>query len=189
MPFLGIDQSLTATGVCLVGDDGKPSALFTVDPGSRRGAERLSFVKEAVSTLLGPIVQFVCFEGYSYDSTSRQHALGEVGGVLKLLVYEHHLPYLEVSPASLKKFATGKSTASSKRDGASKGDMIMAAEAEGIAVADDNQADAYFLATVARFFFTKERPLKRAQMEVLRQLAAPQPRARRRVRRMIKHAL
>lgn len=181
MPYVGIDQSLNGTGLCRLSDEGTEAEAWTIDAEGRRGPERLLHVKNRVSTLLGNAVQFVCVEGYAYDSVSHHHALGEVGGVLKLLIHERGIPQLVVPPASLKKFATGNSRAS-------KEDMV-AAVPNWVKVDDDNQADAFFLACVARFFHLGVRPQTRAQMEVLRRLAVPQPRVKRRVRKLVKNAL
>ena len=82
-------------------------------------------------------------EGYAYAATGRVFELGEMGGVVRLLAFERDLPVSVVAPAALKRFATGHARAE-------KADMVDAARAEGVRVADDNQADAYFLAQIGR---------------------------------------
>lgn len=183
MPFLGVDQSLRAAGVCRLSDAGSVDELYTIDPGKRRGPARLAFIEASVQRSLSSNVQFVCFEGYSYDSVSRHFALGEVGGVLQLLAYKLDIPALAVAPASLKKFATGKSNASKEA-------MCRAAEKLGVDIGDDddNQADAFFLATIARYIGRGDQPNIRAQLEVLQQLRNPVRKRVRRVRRLIKNA-
>lgn len=182
MSFLGVDQSLRAPGVCSLAADGTVEALFTIDPGKRRGAARLAYIEEQVAEVLTPATRFVCLEGYAYDSVSRHFALGEVGGVLQLLAYKLRVPALAVAPAALKKFATGKSTASKEA-------MCEAATAAGVNVGDeDDQADAFFLASIARYIGLGERPRKRAQLEVLHQLQHPAPKKVRRIRRFVKNA-
>lgn len=182
MPFLGIDQSLRGTGLCLLSEAGEVLSLKTVRLGASRGAARLACIHAAVLAQLSSVT-FVAMEGYSYNSTSRHFDLGEVGGVLKLMLHEREIPFLSVAPCALKKYATGNSEASKEA-------MMEAAHKHGIDVHDDNQADAFFLADVARQFSLDLCPRNRCQLEVLHQLKSPPPpRRRRAVRRTLKNAL
>ena len=55
----------------------------------------------------------VVVEGYSFSSrNSQSHALGELGGVVRLALYEAGVSYIDVPPTSRAKFATGKGNAS-----------------------------------------------------------------------------
>ena len=55
----------------------------------------------------------VLVEGYSFGSRASQaHAAGELGGVIRLGLYEAGISYVDVPPTCLKKFATGKGNAS-----------------------------------------------------------------------------
>lgn len=183
MAFLGMDQSLNGTGLCLLSREREVKHLSTVAPGKRVGPERLAFIKSSVAALLEANVVFVSMEGYSYNSVGRVFELGEVGGVLKLLIFESNLPLLVVPPASLKLFAAGNANAE-------KEDMVAAAEAAGVGVSDDNQADAYFLALISWFLQTGAEPETRAQGDVLHALKEPPPKKKkRRIRRLIKNAL
>ena len=156
----------------------------TVDPGKRVAMERLLYVKNVVESFLEAGVQFVAFEGYSYNSVGRVFELGEMGGVLKLLAYEKGVPSIIVPPVSLKKFATGNS-------GADKSAMMARAEIEmGRKPADDNQADAFFLSLIARYAHTGEMPPVRARVEVLNKLIHPVAKQqKRRVRRLVPNHL
>lgn len=181
--FLGIDQSLNATGLCLVDADGRPTHGETVTPAPRKGAERLAYVKACAMRCLARGVKFVALEGYAYNSVGRVFELGEVGGVLRLLVFEHGLAYVIVAPASLKKFATGNPEAE-------KTEMVAAAVRVGFAAEDDNQADAFFLAQIARAHHLGLTPNVRAQLEVLHSLRNPKKKpAARRVRRTVRNAI
>jgi Holliday junction resolvasome RuvABC endonuclease subunit len=181
--FLGVDQSLNGTGICLLDATGTPVRLETVRPGKRRDVERLAHVKSRLLHTLKSSIKFGCFEGYAYHSTGRVFELGEIGGVLKLTVFEHRIPYLVVSPASLKKFAT-------RNSGAKKAAMVKQAVAEGADVADDNQADAFFLAMIARHIHTGITPATRARMDVVHLLLHPPVKKRKpRPRKLVKHPL
>lgn len=181
MSFLGIDQSLNATGVCRLGAGGSVVAIATVDPKGARDGDRLILVKRAVASMTAE-VQFAALEGYSYDSVGRVFELGEIGGVVKVLLHESGIEYVVVPPAQLKKFATGNSSAS-------KEDMIAHARNQDCIVADDNQADAFFLARIAHTYI-RGGATRRCEMEVLHALRNPTPKkSRRRVRRLVKAAI
>jgi len=183
MLFLGVDQSLNGTGLCLLTDDGIVVHLETVHPGLRRGVERLAYVKSRVVTLLTPNVKFVGIEGYAYDCVGRVFELGEVGGVLRLCIHESQLSYVDVAPACVKKFATKNPTAKKEA-------MVQAAVALGARVTDDNQADAFFLAMIARHVHTGIAPSTRAQLEVIYRLQNPlEKKPVRRIRTLTKNTM
>lgn len=186
MAFLGVDQSLNGTGLCVVDAAGCVLRIETIDVGLRRGAERLAFIEARTESLLDGKIQFVCVEGYSYNSTGTVFELGEVGGVLKLLFFKKGLAFTTVTPAALKKFAVGDHQASKEA-------LIIAArstEEGGVDARDDNQADAYFLASVARMLHVNPpRDTPRHRLEVLHQLRNPERKTVRRVRRLVKNAL
>jgi len=82
----------------------------------------------------------VVLEGYSYGSKGRAiFDVGELGGVIRLTLYEHATPVAIVAPATLKKFTTGKGNAS-------KDQMLAAAIRRWAFEGDDNNAaDAWML--------------------------------------------
>lgn len=185
MAYLGIDQSLTATGLSLVSDNGYILHLETVDPGKLRGAARLSFIKEQLLRFMGLAkdkITGAAYEGYAYDAVGRVFQLGEVGGVVQLTLHEQSIKAVSVAPVALKKFATG----SPKAD---KDAMIAAAGRGGTYARDDNQADAFFLARIA-YLLGSGRPGKtRAEIEVLHAIKNPKVKIARRVRKLVKHAV
>lgn len=182
--YLGIDASLTGTGLCLTTSIGTVVRLTTIDTDGLRGASRLKEIKRVADLFIPDDTVFAAIEGYAYHEVGRVFELGEVGGVLRLLVHERNIPYVEVPPASLKKFATGSS-------GASKAHMIDAAKEAGAIPVDDNQADAFFLARVAAAAHADGRGLKhRREVEVVHNLLHPKPkRSRKRPRRLVPNAL
>jgi crossover junction endodeoxyribonuclease RuvC len=181
MSFLGIDQSLNATGICRMDDVGSVVALATVNPGDAKDGARLILVKRAIAAIASEI-EFAALEGYSYDSVGRVFELGEIGGVVKVLLIESNIPYVVVPPSMLKKFATGNSSAS-------KEDMVDTAKERGCMTTDDNQADAFFLACIARAY-AKGTARSRCEMDVVHALKNPTPKkTKRRVRRLVKAAI
>jgi Holliday junction resolvasome RuvABC endonuclease subunit len=131
-----------------------------------------------------PEVEFAALEGYSYNSVGHVFELGEVGGVIKVLLIEHMLPYVVVPPVLVKKFATGSVHAN-------KDAMLAAAVQRGHDFGDnDDQADAFFLARIA-LAYAKNAAEHRCEMEVLHTLRNPpkDKKPKRRVRRLIKNAV
>ncbi len=140
MNVVGVDLSLRATGVAC--GDGSTLTIQT----KQRGMDRLTDLRSQIlvacsadlHSLLTP--DLVCIEGYSYGSKfSHAHALGELGGVIRLALHEANVPYVDIPPTVVKKYATG-------RGNASKGEMLAAAirrlDYQG---ASDNEADALWL--------------------------------------------
>lgn len=127
---VGLDLSLTATGIC------------TADQGwliksKAKGMERIEAIRFKVSTSVLDTV--VLIEGYSFGSrNSHAHELGELGGVIRHTFYRHNTPYIDVPPATLKLFATGKGNAN-------KDMMIASAVRSGCPYDDNNIVDAWWL--------------------------------------------
>jgi crossover junction endodeoxyribonuclease RuvC len=103
MRILGLDLSLTSTGYSLNGNTGIIST-------KTKGPERLSIVNKTVLQLcLDESVDCVIVEGYSFASRNSQaHSIGELGGCIRMTLWECNIPYVEVPPTSRAKFATGK---------------------------------------------------------------------------------
>ncbi len=184
--YLGIDASLEGTGLCLVSSAGLVLRSATVLPRGLRDMARLAMIKAATLAFVdGGDVAFVAIEGYAYGAVNQAFSLGEIGGVLRLLVHEEYdLSRVDVPPASLKKWATGSSAAD-------KDAMVAAAVAEGARPGDHNQADAYFLAKIALALSVDDpvaRPRERSKLEVIRSLVSPSPKKMRpRPRRLVKN--
>lgn len=101
-----LDLSLTSTGV--VRADGTYGTIRLRTKGMRRLAELRRLVLEAVRGC-----DLVAIEGYSYGARGRAVvSLGELGGVVRLALWDAGIPYLEVPPTVVKKYATGKGNAS-----------------------------------------------------------------------------
>jgi Holliday junction resolvasome RuvABC endonuclease subunit len=180
--YLGIDSSLEGTGLSLVSVTGHEIRSETVSTGVR-GVHRLAAIKQSTQLFIPEDVVFAAFEGYAYHAVGQVFELGEVGGVLRLLVHERNISYVDVPPINLKKFATGSTSAS-------KDQMVEAARAAGASPADDNQADAFFLAQIALACSGSANHLRRSQMEVVHRLLNPEAKKpRRRARRLVKNAV
>jgi len=166
MRILGLDLSLTATGVAWEGGTGLISTKL-------RGMERLDHIAGAVAELVWNGVHFttdlVVMEGYSFGSQGRSvFDIGELGGVIKLELYRHNVPVVEVAPAMLKKFATGKGNVGK--------DEVLAAAIRKYAFegTNNNEADAWILYWMGRLHYDRNvEPLYDYQREALEKIEWP----------------
>jgi crossover junction endodeoxyribonuclease RuvC len=143
MRVVGLDLSLTCTGVAVEEGEGRS---FTIEPARRRGMERLDFIREGVLTYAAPgalNADIVVIEGYSFNSKQGGEHLGELGGVVRLALWDLGIRFVDVSPASLKTYATGKGNA--------KKEVVFAAAIRrlGYEGNDHNEADALWLRAMA----------------------------------------
>jgi Holliday junction resolvasome RuvABC endonuclease subunit len=137
MNIAGIDLSLTSTGYSINGDTGVIATKY-------RGPERLSIVSNLVLELIADSsVDVVIIEGYSFASRNSQaHSIGELGGCVRMRLWEFNVPFIDVPPKCRAKFATGKGNAS-------KNEVISAISAKtGIVwsgAGSDDRCDAWIL--------------------------------------------
>ena len=166
--ILGIDQSLRRTGLCILSDKGQLIKVKRIEPGGdRKGAERLAYIAEEVHSAAEGI-QLAVMEGYSYGSVSQKHSLGEVGGVIKLTLYNLGVPFIIATPSQLKKFMTG-------RGGADKDDIAVAIARDWhLEFETDDEADAFGLAQIGVELLYPKTSL-RCRKEVVHTLQSSQP--------------
>lgn len=188
MLVVGIDPSLGNTGVVLL----QPTGEFICGVNSKMAlkdwakqpkaiknepveqAQRLNLVGDFV---IGTITQLlpidfaghvhIGYEHYSFDSTNRPFALGELGGVLKsrLIKLPGKVTLAQVAPTKLKLFATG--------NGAVGKEPVMAQakyECEALgkltkASCTSDVCDAYFLAKFAWYQNCPELVVKHEQFK------------------------
>ncbi len=141
MNVVGLDLSLTATGVA---DEFGTRTIKVKSTGMKRLSELQSEIMLATGWPYH--TDLVAIEGYSMGTArqnSHAHALGELGGVVRLALWEAGIPYVDVPPASLKRYATGKGNAG-------KAEVLIAAVKRlGYLGHDDNEADAAWLRAMA----------------------------------------
>lgn len=138
-PVVGIDPSLTATGVCGAG------LPFTV-PTSPTGSgvrDRLARIRTITGHVANstPWAALVVIEGPSFaaEKAGQAHLRAGLWWQLVATMDARGCDVVEIPPATLKKFATG-------RGNASKSDMRMALyQRFDFDLADDNQVDAWWL--------------------------------------------
>lgn len=166
--FIGLDLSLTGTGVALSRADAHSSNISTglLKGAALRSVERLHWYREKIVEnwiKAAPTeTTIVAMEGYSFGSRNSQaHSLGELGGVIRLALASRGVPIILVPPGTLKKFVTGKGTAT-------KPEMAVGLfKRWGIEKSDDNEADAAALALYARCVCGIDEPTTKEQREAL----------------------
>lgn len=139
MNILSLDLSLVRSG--FVRPEGTAGVI--VPPKcADRGMPRLRHIRNSVRDMLGG-VDLVVIEGYSFGSMNKREALGELGGVVRLMLYEARVRYVEVPPSSLKMYATGKGNAPK--------DLVLVecVKRLGYTGADNNIADAMWMRAMA----------------------------------------
>jgi crossover junction endodeoxyribonuclease RuvC len=171
-----LDLSLTGTGFANWGpakmDLGCTEGLIASSP--LKGPARLGFIRDKIRQLVvqggSPDRTLVLIENYAFGKSNQAHQMGELGGVIRLMLHEEGYKYFVVTPTRLKKFLTGKGVAEKN---------LMLKElfkVFGHDVNDDNIADALVLMELGRAMIghpSKELPKYRREVveEVLRDLS------------------
>lgn len=144
--LLALDLSIAATGVTTpdgISPDGRLNELqVSTIITKRKGDFRLSEIKARVrhlATNVGPVVDWVILEDLPPTRAFSTKGLGMVHGAVRCALIEEGIPYLEVTPSQLKKYATGKGTSP-------KPTLRMELyKRTGLDLSDDNQVDAAWL--------------------------------------------
>lgn len=146
--FLGLDLSLTATGCSVFHHKSGVASDYTTTLSSpHKGPQRLSDfasqledVKDAILAHTPAEKVLVCIENYAFSRFGKIVHLGELGGVVKYILFSSGISNIIVfPPTTLKKFATGK--------GVGEKGLIMTAVLKRwqIDSKNNNEADAYVL--------------------------------------------
>lgn len=165
MNIAAFDLSLTQTGYAVA--SGGETRHGTIRP-TEKGMERLSRIRGRVLELSAG-ADLVVLEGYSFGAKGSAFlSLAEMGGVVRYALWNAGRPFVEIPPATLKKFATGKGTAP-------KEEMLAAAirrlEYSG---ANHNEADALWLLTAGLHAFGASRvELPATNREALQKVSWP----------------
>jgi len=160
--YVGIDQSLTGFGLTFLLANGEHHTIVQkFDPKKYGpGVTRLIAIYDWLSHELrkhelDEYIFHVCVEGYANGAKFGREQAGELGGFVKLALYDHGgiFPTI-VKPTALKKYVTGS--------GAAKKNEILLGVYKRWAVdfRDDNAADSYGLARIAEAIHTGKTQFK-----------------------------
>lgn len=151
MISLGIDPSLTATGIVIL-NDGKllEKILIKTKPSEQRTAlNELKRLMQIVKRIEGVIkknkIEMVAMEGLSYGArnTSALIQLSGLNYLIRELLHNNDIPFTIVAPTTLKKFICGKG------NGGKDVLMMETYKRYGVTLSDNNLCDAYGLAKIA----------------------------------------
>jgi len=141
MKIVGIDASLTSTGVAVF-DNSKEIAIFTkAITTDLIGVERLSFVQQKIFNEVDPPGEcdLIVLENYAFAKAEKAHQTGELGGVLRLMFHHHGIPWIVAAPTQVKKFATGEGKATKEKI------AVACYKHWGVEFNTNDEADAYVL--------------------------------------------
>lgn len=159
----GLDLSTARIGLATT--TGELLSLVPRTGPNDRG-RRLAEIRDLVDRALllhPPRPDLIVIEGYSLGSPNRSTllTLGEVGGAVRCRLFELDIPYVEVPPSSVKRFATGAGNADKYR-------MIQAAIDLGArGSVNDDEADAFHLRRMGRAAHGLEFGLQAHELDAL----------------------
>lgn len=166
----GCDPSTARIG--WAGTDGSLHSI-TAHAGAQDNARRLHELVSSVDRTMAlrpPWPEVIAVEGYSLGTFGggilSKIRLGEIGGVLRLRWFEQGIPYVEIPPTSLKRFATGNGNADKDR-------MLEAAKQLGATPRNHDEADAFHLRRMALAAYCPTSPLEDYELDAISALPWP----------------
>lgn len=159
---LGLDLSITATGMCLPN-----GATRTLKTHPKTGDKRLQFIAEHLRIVLEGGCDLAVIEDLPTHAKSAG-ITGMVHGAVRVVLLEAGTPYVLITPATLKAFATGKGNVDKTAMAVA---ALKRAERE---FGDDNQCDAFWLRAAALDWYDRaEFEVPKAQRDRLTKVAWP----------------
>ncbi|MFD2705474.1 hypothetical protein [Salibacterium lacus] len=167
MRFVGIDPS-TKTGFVALDTNGHTiRAKELTGTGDKDPRRMVTLIDEVISHT--DLTDLICVEGFGFN-TQQGIMLGGIGWGLRMALFRRKMKYLEASPGSLKKFASGKGN--TKKDELA----VHIFKQFGFEHSSDNVRDAYVLAQIARAIHYRNRDAfthTKAQREVIETVLNP----------------
>lgn len=146
--FVGIDPSLTGTGLCLL-DENMNATMRTIKTDAKSFKtkyERLDYIVREIMNVAGVADASVCIERpfVNPKNMNSQLDLISLAHLIRRKLYYDRIPFREVSPPTLKKFVCGS--------GNSQKSMMLMRVFQNwhISAGNDNEADAVGLAYMAK---------------------------------------
>jgi len=140
MRFVGLDPS-TKTGFVALDEAGNVLRVKELTGVGDKDPKRMASLIGEVMAFIQPD-DVIAIEGFGFAS-QQAIQLGGIGWGIRIALFRRGIAYTEVSPAAVKKFATGKGNA--KKD-----DMVLPIYRKwGFEHSSDNVRDAFVLAKIA----------------------------------------
>lgn len=144
--YLGIDPSLTNTGLVIINGDGKVISSHSIKgKGKEHYFNRVTKMIDVVEKIIkGKNIVCAGIENYSYGSVGKWAQLVTVGALMRDVVHRNGILIYEAPPSVLKQFAT-------QRGNATKPMMEYAAKKIGVELKNNDEIDAFWLAKLALY--------------------------------------
>ncbi len=168
--IVGIDPSLTGTGIVVLRGGEVELAETIKTKSSVSLINRVSVIYRTIANILEETTpSLIVIEGFSYGSRGRAvfdiAYLGwRIREELERIRKQNGIPWMNIPPAQLKKFATGKGTANKEVI------MQQVYKRWGFEASDNNIADAFVLAQIGRACLGHIERLTTFQEDVLKVL-------------------
>ena len=171
--FIGIDPSLTGTGLSVIDDNYTIIQLGSLST-PVVGVERLYHLQIKFLNFLSTFekdIQFCCIEGAALRESGKLWSLGQWAGIFYLDLYKKGIPFIEAAPLQLKKYVSSVGKNMGKEVV-----MLDVFKNFGEEIRNSDEADAYVLSRIARDYYYKyvvKDPcdqLKKYQIEVLNKI-------------------
>jgi crossover junction endodeoxyribonuclease RuvC len=143
---IGLDLSLTGTGVVVVSNFDNPTILDQIliesTPKEENTPRLIGISTKVMKVIIKHKPNLVVMEGpaFGVQKSSSIFTLGELAGLVKANMHTMSQPFIIVTPSALKKWITGKGNA--KKDLM----LLKVYKRFGVEFSDDNLCDAYSLA-------------------------------------------
>lgn len=158
MSVIGVDQSLTCSGVSAICDDGTIKYTAIRTHSKMRWLDRMNKIVSGVQVFMKevPNIECITLEDYAYGGSDKGFVLGELGGVLKYALGSLGIPVYQISIPHPKMYVA--------KDGhASKTDVIKALRSQfSFSTKNDNIADAVAIGLTVKHMLDSESGKRKA---------------------------
>jgi len=134
---LGLDPAIGSFGHCLRHSN-KKMDMGNIVPTSW-GFSRLIHIESEIKGILEKNSPFVVLEGYAMNATWGRETAGELGGIVRRVLYFKKLPMILVSPLSVKAWIKAKKKSQI---------MLEILDQHKVKISNEDQADAFLLADI-----------------------------------------
>ena len=116
MIIIGVDQSLSSTGIAVLDGDGRSKHLTRIKTKTDQfetEIERMVHIKNLISEICTQFnVTQAIMEDFAYSAKgNRIFQMGGLGYIVRELFFERNIPYKIIAPRELKKFVSGSGNA------------------------------------------------------------------------------
>ena len=136
---LGIDPARGATGISYLESDYMD--IRSINCGDRWGFSKVILIEKQLRDLLKETAPFVGLEGYAHNAKWGREKAGELGGVLRRLLYYKQRPLVIISPLTVKAWV---------KAGKKQHIMLEILDRYDIKIADEDAADAFIISDIVR---------------------------------------